>query len=54
MAWKIDFILLLRIFNKKILGIPFMENLTSIREDAGLIPDLAQWVKGPALPWAVV
>ena len=29
-------------------------NLTSIREDVCLIPGLTQWVKDPALLWAVV
>ena len=43
-------------FKKQLQGVvvQWLTNPTSNHEDSGSIPDLTQWIKDLALPWAVV
>ena len=41
-------------YNKESYVVQRVRNLTSIHEDMGLIPALAQWVKDPAVQQAVL
>ena len=53
MIWK--YVLRVRIYQQEChRGSSVVMNQTSMQEYLGSIPGLTQWVKDPALPWAVV
>ena len=47
---KLSFLPWLNHIREAPLVVQQVENLTSIHEDMGLFPGLAQWVKDPAMP----
>ena len=54
LLWAEEIIHCVRIFGLQEFPSWLGKNPASIHENRGLIPGLFQWIKDPALPWAVV